>query len=307
MKKQTNAQLLALFAVLLVAFGGGGNSVFIKIGLKEMPLFTFNFLRFALASLTILPFLLKEKPLNKKDITTLILFSLLLTIQITLFQFGVRLTTATISTVLYVLAPIIVALLSYLLLAEKLSSQKVAGVVLGLLGAIVIILLPRLSNGAPFSGNVIGNLLIIIAVVLTAFYTVLSKRLQKKYTPMQMTAVFIFLSTGIFFFFAIPETPATLQWIQHISFSSIISIIFVGFFGTTVNYLALQYAIKHGSPLISSMSLYLAPVVTFIWAFFLLGEQLTTGLVIGALLAFAGVFLTLNATRNKRVEKTPNF
>ena len=38
---------------------------------------------------------------------------------------------------------------------------------------------------------------------------------------------------------------------------------------------------------------YLLPISAFVWAYLLLGEQITSGLIFGALLTFAGVFLIL--------------
>ena len=72
---------------------------------------------------------------------------------------------------------------------------------------------------------------------------------------------------------------------------SIFSTFYVGIFGGAVYYLLYQYAIKHGTPLIASMTMYLQPTATFLWAFFLLSERLTIGIVIGGLLAIGGAWM----------------
>lgn len=301
MKKNSffTAEILALLAIMVVTISGGANPAFSKIALQDTPIFIFNFLRFLVATICLLPFFLKEKSFTRKDLLVIIPFSLLLTVQTMLFQFGVRLTTATIGGAIYIAGPILVAMLSYFFLSERFSSKKVLGIILGTLGSLIIIFLPQISQGAPFTGNIWENLLIAIAVLLTAVYTVFSKPLHKRFTPMQFTAVFIFLTTFLLFFCAIPEAVAKPDWWTQITPLSLIAILFVGCLGTSINYVAMQYAIKHGSPLVSSLSFYLLPIANFIWAYFLLGEQLMLGLLIGGVLAFIGVFLIMKKSSAK--------
>ncbi|MFA7278405.1 MAG: EamA family transporter, partial [Candidatus Gracilibacteria bacterium] len=59
-------------------------------------------------------------------------------------------------------------------------------------------------------------------------------------------------------------------------------------------YLLLQYALKTSSPLATSTTLYLQPLFAIIWASILLGEHLTSGLVIGGILAFIGIGLVMS-------------
>ena len=271
--------------------------MFSKIGLKEIPLYSLNFLRFAIAAISILPFFLKNKPKLQNDFYKVILLSFLMCVNVIFFQYGVRLTTATIGQTLYIFVPIITAILSYMMLSESFTNKKIIGIFLGFAGAIIIILLPAIDRGSPFSGDLFGNILIGVGVLITAIYTVMSKSFQKKYTPLQLTAYFIFTSCFVFFFLALTDFSTYPVWWEDVSTLVIFSIFWLGLLTTTVYYLATQYAIKHGSPLIASMILYLQPVSAFLLASFLLGEQLTTGLIIGAILACIGVYLTVYAKK----------
>lgn len=292
-----DAKTLAILAMFFCVLIGGAVPVATKFALRDIPPFSFTFLRFVIAGATILPFLVKNRFTIRKNLYKAVLFSLFMTINVIFFPLGVHLTTATVASTLYVFGPIVIAILSYFFLAEKFTSRKIVGIVAGFAGALVIILLPEINKYSPFAGNTFGNLLIGVAVIATAMYTVLSKEFQKSYTPFQLTAIFIFTSCLVLFPLAGIDVVMHPHWWGHVTESALIALLYCGFLGTTLWYLLYQYAIKHASPLIASMVLYLQPAATFFWAFSLLGEQLTGGLLFGATLTFIGVFLTLKSKK----------
>jgi drug/metabolite transporter (DMT)-like permease len=126
-----NTTTLAFASVLLAAFVGGGLGVFTKIGIREIPLFSFIFLRFFLATLFLLPFALKEKLPQKKELLKTVRLSLLSTINVTFAALGLKFTTATIGQLLYTCVPILAAILSYYFLKEKINSRKIVGILTG--------------------------------------------------------------------------------------------------------------------------------------------------------------------------------
>jgi drug/metabolite transporter (DMT)-like permease len=300
MLKNYSTKQLALFIIIVTAIIGGGGAVFTKVAVKEIPALSYTFLRFVIASVSILPFFLRDKPKLHKDIYKVILFSLFMTYNVAVFPFGVALTTATISQVLYAAVPIIVAVLSYYFFAEKFTGWKTVGIVIGFLGAFIVIMLPILTKNAPFSGNILGNLIIFSAAVAVALYTLLSRPFQRHYTPLQVTSIFIFTTTSILFFLALTDLWTHPHWWDHVTIPSLGSTLYVGLLGTTVWYLLYQYAIKHSSPVTAAMTLYLQPATAFVWAAFFLGEQLTIGLVIGVAITFLGLYLTLKTKKSSK-------
>lgn len=291
------SKTLALLAILISVILGGGVPALTKMLMAEMPPFSYTFIRFFIASLVLLPLFIRNKPSIHKDFYKVILFSLLLSANVILAPIGVTYTTATIAQTLYIFVPIIVAILSYFFFAERFTKQKVIGIVLCFVGAAYIILLPVIAKGTPFSGGLWGNVITIIAVLFTALYTIFSKPFQKHYTPIQLTSLFVFITCGISFFFLLSDLHTYPKWWENISTSAIVSLIYIAVLGTSLWYLLYQYAVKHGSPFIASMALYLQPMATVVWSFFLLGEQLTPLLLLGAAIAFSGVYLTLKKSK----------
>lgn len=286
---------LALLAIILAALAGGGNPVFSKISLREIPPLTFIFIRFFLALLFIFPLFLREKPKFSKNILKVVLVSLFSTANIILFVFGIRLTTATVAQMIYVFVPIMTAVISYFLIKEHFTFKKLGGILLGFSGMMLIVLLPIIGQPSPLKGNLLGNLLILAGATLFSFYPVFSKKLQTRYSPTYLTVVFLAVTALIHALLFPIELATQPQSIQAVSLNAWLALIYVAAFGTTVLYLLTQYAIKHGSATIGATILYLQPIATFGWAAILLEEKLTPSLAIGGLMVLTGAYLVTQA------------
>lgn len=286
-----NDRAKAFLAIFFGALLGGGVTTVTKIGLINFPPLTFAFFRFFLASIVIFPLFLKKYKLSIKQFRELMPFTLFATLNIILFIFGIKTTTATIGQLLYAGTPFLTGLILFSLFGEKLSVRKNLGIVIGFIGVAIVILLPLLEKGGRFSGDLTGNLLIAAGVVSWSLYMVFSKKHVKNQSPFLINSVFIFITTLIllpFFFFDIIRDHS---WITSMNISSALSVVYVAVFGTIFSYLLNQYAIKHGGSVFAATSFYLLPVFAFLCAFTLLGEGLTFGLIAGGILALSGVFL----------------
>lgn len=203
---------------------------------------------------------------------------------------GINLTTATVGQLLYSGVPLLTGLIGYLIFKEKLSAKKMLGVFIGFLGIILVILLPVIEKGQQFSGNLEGNLLICIGVATFSLYMVYSKRALQNYSSFEVTAAFIFVTAIFLFPFFLIDLQKSSGWIYQLTMPAILSLCFAVFLNTIFSYALNQYAIKHGGATYASMVFYLIPVIAYFFGWLLLGEQLTTGLIIGIILTLLGVF-----------------
>jgi drug/metabolite transporter (DMT)-like permease len=248
-----------------------------------------TFLRFFLGSIIITPFLVKEGKMTKPSVRV-VLLSFIMVLNTIAYSFGIRLTTATIGQILFSAIPILTALASFLFIKERIGLRKIIGVSIGFLGTVFIILLPVIGKHTAFNGNLLGNMLVFISAICLAWYSVLSKKFHTHYSPLYLTALFIYLTALTNGLLAIPELLANYNFLNTIPFLGWIGVLYVGTFGILF-FLLYQYAVKHGSPIIASTSNYLSPVVAFVVASILLGERLTGGFIAGALLALLGVYI----------------
>lgn len=277
----------ALFAILIGALIAGAIPALTKIGLREVPPLSFAFLRFLLALLFLIPYLLKQK---WQDYIIVLPLSALATLNIAFFVLGIQTTTATISQLLYAGSPLITVLISYIVLKSENRNEKILGIIIGFLGILVIVFLPVIEGNRVLSGDMLGNVLIAAGVILYSFYLSFSKKAQVKYSLLFITSSFILTTVFVLLPFFIWDTLSSL-WFQNISTGGILSILYAGLLGTLVPYYLTQYTVRHGGAVFASLSFYLIPIFAFLTAFLLLGESLTPGILIGGALALLGVYL----------------
>ena len=296
-----SARKLAIILILLAALCSGATTVFAKIALADIPPVSFTFVRFLIASIVITPFLLWEFKQNKnfrKPSSSVIWLSAIQVVNVTAYAFGISLTTATSAQMLFSATPVLTALALYWLTHERLGKSKLLGVGIGFIGAVLIILLPGLETKAVFNGSIAGNLLVFISVNCLAIYAVLSKKFHHLYSPLYLTSLFIYMTTIVTAVLSVSELSAHPAWWELTLVMTWVGVTMAGVLGALF-FVLYQYAIKLGSPVIASLTQYLAPIVTFVIASFLLGERVTGGFILGASLALVGVYLATkkSATR----------
>ncbi len=287
-----------ILLILFVGLIGGAASTFGKIALKEVSPVVFNFLRFTVAAVALIPFLIQTSPAinNKKR---LILISLFATGNVMFFVFGLKFTTATISQTLYAGGPMIAGVLSYFILKDRITLKKVLGIIIGFVGTSLIIFGPVINSSSVWNGTIIGNILLFLGVTSFSLYTVLSKKYNDGYSPMALIKYFIFttlfIQTILVFFSGFKNEIAS---IVHISSLAWFCIVFVGLVSTILYYFLYQYILKSATPVLASMTLYLQPLSGILWARILLGEKFTTIFAIGGVLIFAGIALVFYDRHN---------
>lgn len=284
--------ILGVVALFVGHFLGSAiNPTFIKLGVRDIPPFTFTALRFVIAAAIFYPIYRVYHPrkLNRSHISQLTKYTLLHSANTLLFVVGIEYTTAIMSMIFYALTPIIVGLLSHYFSHEKLTRQQVFGTVIAVLGLVFLFLQSYNKAGLNTFGTPIGNLFMFGAAVSLAFYYFYSRKLSKVYDPMALSLTSYFLTSGLSLLL-IPIELGALHRTPHFTTASIVYVVMVGTIGTALMMYLAQYGIKHTNAFIGSVFIYLGPLIAAITAIPLLGEKITTNLLIGGALILFGVF-----------------
>jgi len=289
---------LAHLALLIVNLIYGGSHFIAK---SVMPEYVSpnTFILFRVLGATILfwslRLIIKEK-VAKKDLGLMAIcgvFGVALN-QLLFFQ-GLSITSPVDTAIIMVTSPVIVTLLSFFILKTKLTLNKVLGISLGLIGAILLIYLGDSESNKISSLH--GNLFVLANATSYSLYLVLVKPLMKKYNPLTVV-------TYVFTFGLILVTPFGIPGLSDINWSFpqeiYWAIAFIIVFTTFVAYLFSIFGVKHLSPTIVSSYIYLQPVFAMIIGLYIsyyAGDKMyfkdINWLKIGCtFLIFSGVFLT---------------
>lgn len=160
--------------------------------LAVLPVFALALLRFGIAALAMLPFTPRargEAPLSPHEHRLFFVQSLFGNVLFSICLLaGLQRTSATAAGVILSTLPAMVALLSWLLLRERLSRRALAAIALAV-GGIALLQFARTQDAAGARATAIGNLLIFGAVVCEATYVIIGKRLTATRTPLRISAL----------------------------------------------------------------------------------------------------------------------
>lgn len=281
---------LAVLALIITNIIWGAASPIFKWSLTEIQPFTFGFLRFAIAALILLPFTRKNLKIDKSDWPALLFISVIgLAFHIAYYYIGLTLSSSINVPIIASAAPIFIILGSTVFLHEKLKPKFIHGSLISLLGVILIVLRPIIENG--LDNSVIGNILFIVSMGLTVFYTLMLKEISPKYNPITLT-FWIFtigsLSLLPFVFFEAGKNAP----LVNLDIKSIIGIIFGAVFCSTIAYSLQTYALKYITANEVGLFSYLDPIIAIVIAQPLLGETLTQTFILGSALIFLGIFIS---------------
>ena len=205
-----------------------------------------------------------------------------------LFIKGLSMSLVIHASLLTLVTPIFITFIAAYLLKEKFSGYKVAGLLLGVTGAVMLILRKESSG----SGNniLIGDILIIINAISYAFYFVLVKPLMAEYRPINVIRWVFTLGLPIMLLFGWNEFAA-INWPAfnaHVYMALALIVIGATFLAYSFN----LYSIHQLGASVTGSYIYTQPVFATVIAIFVMNESLTVYKMIAALLILGGVFLT---------------
>ncbi|MDT0641974.1 DMT family transporter [Zunongwangia sp. F363] len=218
-------------------------------------------------------------------------------INMLFFFKGLNLSTPINSSVIVTLSPVMVLILGAVLIRERITLLKSLGIIVGLTGALVLVLFSHSSNeNAP---NIpLGNLLFIINAFSYGLYLILVKPLTAKYNAITLMKWLFLIGVLINFPVTIGEFTAV-DW-NNLPFEATWRMAFVVLGTTFATYLLNIYALKQLSASTISAFIYLQPLIAIIYAVATGADRLTLVKIVAAILVFAGVYMvTIKKTKTR--------
>ncbi len=210
----------------------------------------------------------KREKVPAKDLLLLFVASLFaIVFNQGIFIAGVSMTSPINASIVTTFLPIVTMIISFFYLKEPITFKKILGVIVGGLGAALIIISSTQQDGAntaTSNSNLLGIVLVFIAQLSYAIYFVLFKNFVEKYSP-------ITLMKWMFLFASIVFLPVGLKEFSQIDYSAIPfyiyrDILFVVLGGTFFSYLMIPIGQKYLRPTVASMYNNMQPIVATIAA-----------------------------------------
>lgn len=201
--------------------------------------------------------------------------------MITGFIIANKLTTAANAIVLQFTAPIWVAILSILVLKEKIKLYDVLSIVL-VSGGMVLFFMDDVSGG-----NQLGNIVAILSGVALAGATIAMK-FQGDGSTVEITLIGHIITT-------IVCAPFLFQ--ANFTVQNVMVIAILGIFQVGISYILYAIAIRHLTALEAILIMFLEPILNPIWVFIAVGERpsifaLAGGVIVIATIAIRSIYIS---------------
>ncbi len=295
--QRVNPYVLLVIANLI----WGGNFVIGRAIASSLPPVTLSFLRWCTAFLIFLPFavpfLLKEWPMLKKQWQVVLILSITgITGFNTLLYIALHYTTSINASIVNTSTPILLFLLSFIFLKEKLNTKQVAGALLSLVGLLFIISKGSITILLQLSFNK-GDLIVIGAVICWSIYSLLIRRYAGILPTYSTFVVTAFLGILILLPFSIVEMQTKeIVW----SLATIATILYTGIFASIVAFMSWNTAVERVGPSKAGVFLNLIPVFAAIFAVLFIDESLAWYQGAGGVLVILGVFISTRITKKEK-------
>ena len=287
-----NQRTLALIATSIATLIYG---VTFTIAKEVMPLYIkpygFILLRVGGAAMVfwLLGLFIKAKSIEKSDYKKIIIAAFFgVGLNMLTFFKGLSYTTPISASVIMVTSPILVLIFASILLKEKLILRKIIGVVIGLIGAVILIVYGTSPNGDA-QNMMLGNLLVFINAASYALYLIFVKPLMAKYEA--LTVIKWVFTFGLLIVLPFGLTEFTeVDWF-HLPTKAILALSFVVICTTFMAYLFNVFALKNLRASTVGFYIYLQPLLATALAIMSNSDQLDLIKILASVLIFTGVFL----------------
>jgi len=282
---------LAEIGVLAVMVLWAANFIVVKSAVAELPPVGFTFLRFTLASVTLLVLLRWREGsigLPRRDlIAILALGALGFGAYQILWTTGLTTVPAGDSALLIAATPVLVALLSVVARSDVLTPLKLAGVIVSFVGVVVVV---GSGPGLSLGGSLVGEALTLAGAVCWAIYTSFGAPFVRRHSPLRATAWATVAGTIVL----APLGITQLASLDRIPLGPDVlgAILYSGMLAAGVSNVIVLNGVKVVGPTRTAALQFLVPGLAVVLAFAFLGEAIRPGQVLGGAIILGGVLIT---------------
>ena len=285
-----NAELTFLAAIftafLCIAFGA--NAIAIKICFTGLGSFTTAGFRFSIGALAIFLWARitrRSFTIKKEQALQLLIISILFTVQLSMFYFGMSKTNASRGTLLINLQPFFVLFLAhYFIPGDTITKRKILGLFMGFAGMALVF---SGRNGVTTDVQT-GDIMILITAFLWASSTTYIKSIINAFDPFHIAFYPMMFSIPIFFLSGfLWDRPM----IGQIDLNIMISLLYQGLVTASFGLVAWNYLLRQYGAVSLHSFIFLMPVAGVLLGGLILEEPITINILLALLLIVAGILI----------------
>ena len=188
-------------------------------------------------------------------------------------------------------------LMAALFIGEKITWMKVVGVVLGIAGALIM-LVKSWQTGAG-KNDVLGIFLAILSLLTWAIYLIVTRKVSQKYSSVtQMKWIFL-ISAIVTVPIVLPEFHAQTLYSSAANWEGIAEMAFLVLGATVLGYFLIPVAMKTLQATTVSIYTNLQPIVASLVAIIIGQDFLSWDKIVAAILVLVSAYIVTNAPQGK--------
>jgi len=208
--------------------------------------------------------------------------------------YGQTMVSPTVTSVIVATIPLFTPIVAFLILKERISLSVIIGIVVSMIGVLAVVF----AGNSDISGQLLGAALVFGAVISALAYAVFVKYLIHRYNA--TTLVFYQNLIGLIYFipcfFAVDFAHLGGM---NFTFDAIAAIIQLSIFASVIAFIAYSNAVKFLGVTKAGVFCYLVPVLTALFAFFVVDERLSIIQWLGMATVIAGLFISQMVRKRK--------
>lgn len=291
--------VVASLALLVAMLIWGGTYVVTKEALEDVGPLTLLVARFGLAFVVLAP-VAARRGFRAGDVTArrFVVFGVTgIVLHMGFENVGLQFTSAANAALIVGAIPAIAAGLSIVLLKEKVTARRAAGIALSLAGVALV-------AGAPVTGGHdfrwAGDLLMVGAALAWGIFTIQGKRLGGSHDALASTTAAI--GSSLFFLVPLALGEMVVSGAPTVSPSSLGAVAYLGLGASAAAFVLWNFALRHVDASAAAPFVNLVPVFGVSFAA-LAGEAITAQQLLGGLVVGAGVILSTVSTRKREARR----
>jgi drug/metabolite transporter (DMT)-like permease len=279
------------FGLILTNIFWGASGVAVKVALGQLDIFGIVAYRFIAAAAILVAITLiwkgrKALSVERRDLPLLAFLAFLgIPLEFLLQVLSLANTTVTNFTLIFCLTPFFIIIASMALYKEKVTRNKVLGMVLAFAGVAFVVT----SGGMALTANLLGDGVALLSCIIWALYTVMGKPINQRYTTLTvLNYVFIFGALEMLPFLLF--SPLTMPSV--FSEATWTSMAFLTVFCSLAAFFMYNNGVEKLPASTVGMFIYLNPLAGVLLAAIVLGESVTEFTFMGMALIILGIFVS---------------